>query len=513
MKNNLLLLFEDEIIKKYTNTELDKYLLFIKKRVEDFTRDFDLNLIISYSDDFWFDKIKANFLIENSKLLKFDKSLISLFENYLKNIDNSSESYTLIISASYPLFSIKENIFMLDDAQKNFVDYYYGEHFPEGVIGQVVKNRIFKEITKLTRDSDRYYNNCIFDIILRNITNFDIDLIEGFSDYLPYRTSLSINELANLPTIASLCKTDFDINNPLSFITKTEVLPDWEKIKADILKNPQILYTFPRTYIIELSSDCTFNCIHCARKNSLQRTSKFIDKDNLFSFVEKNKAYLKDSIFLFGGFGEPFSHPQFFEITNFLSKNNRVIIETNGSYLTNDLMDKFISPSNINIVVSLDAITEERYRSLGKKMMFQLLLQTVKQLLEKYPENIYISFVRMTANDFEVEEFYEYFKEYEKNIIFRKFNSYSKSIENMEVADLTPPQRFACFHVRREAFILSDGSFSLCYSDYNKKILDLCISDDFDKILTEYKNQYFVQLKENYPEICKDCNEFYTYFF
>lgn len=532
MKHSLLLIFEDILFEIYDAENLRYYFEYLKNKVYNFNKELNLNFFIAVNPTKT--NIVQNFF-DKATFIHYDKSIKSLFESFnsiVKDLNiNSEENFTLILSSSYPFFSFSKNKFILEDSEKYLVDYYYGENFPEGIVGQVIKNSIIEEVIRLADEKDSYHHNFIFDILLRNISLFDVDLIEGFDYYLPYRISLSLSDYTSLPLINLIYdnnvesvnnkNVDFVLNEKyiqnignLTFFNQDikNIYFEWEQIE-NILRKLENLYTIPKTYIIELSSKCNFNCIHCPNSTGLKREKDFLDKDDLFDFINKNEKYFEDVNFIIGGFGEPFLHKDFIEIVKILSKNNKVFIETNGSFLTSDFFKNFDNIKNIFLIISIDAIKEETYKSLGKKMILSLLLKIATELLENYPDNVYISYLRMTKNDDEVESFYNHFQKFEKNIIFRKYNSYSKRLENLEIADLTPVERFACYHIRREFFILSDGRLALCYSDYNGEKINLTIKDNFELLLNKYKEHYFEHCNKKYNELCSNCNEFYTFFF
>ncbi len=525
MNNNLVLFFEESLFKLYKEKQLKNYFSFLQKKIDSFLKDCDLNVYLAIEQEY-LDLIKDNFSFSN--YIYYSKSVKSFLESYNKRIveENiqSDNSYTLLLSASYPLFSISKNKFIIEDSEKYLTDYYYGENFPEGIVGEVFRNTILEELIKLSNEKDYYHHNLIFDILLRNISMFDIDLIEGLDYYLPYRISLSLSDFSSLPLIALFFKEEKYIKNEnyVELINSISTLDffniyqfkniEWEEIESKISRL-EILYTIPKTYIIELSSKCNFSCIHCPYPKGLKRDSEFINKSSLFNFINKNRIFFNDSVFIVGGFGEPLMHKDFNEIIEFLSENNKVYIETNGSFLSPDFYNQFKNSHNIFLVVSIDAYNEDTYKNLGKKMILPLLNKTIISLLDKYPENVFISYLRIPQNDDEIESFYSYFQKYEKNIIFRKYNSYSKKLDNLEVADLTPVKRFPCYHLRREIFILSDGKIALCYSDYNGQTINLNIDDNIDIIIDTMKNFYKQHCDNQHLNLCNDCNEFYTYFF
>jgi spiro-SPASM protein len=82
------------------------------------------------------------------------------------------------------------------------------------------------------------------------------------------------------------------------------------------------------------------------------------------------------------------------------------------------------------------------------------------------------------------------------------------------VTDLSPLKRFACWHLKRDLHVLIDGSVPVCREDLEGgKILGNILTDDLREIWDRGTPWYLRHLDGDYPELCKGCDEYYTYNF
>lgn len=112
---------------------------------------------------------------------------------------------------------------------------------------------------------------------------------------------------------------------------------------------------------LNVTDYCNKECIYC-----YSNPNRDIDKSNFMSLsdVEKyllhffpNKDALNTTIYLSGG--EPLAHPKIIEILKLVStfKIGRIIIWTNGAYITEELLQK-LSKFNLLIYLSIDSADE-----------------------------------------------------------------------------------------------------------------------------------------------------------
>lgn len=469
-------------------------------------------------------------------------NFFSKLDYFFKNNDYSEE----LLEETYLFINNYEDIFFDYDLNNKIVqesinydiEYYYGEGFPEGVIGQVIKASIIKDIIPLVKKSDKFDKNFIFSILLRNISYFDIDLIEGKFENEIFRYSLKLNKKEDIKLIYDILFLELK-NRTVELVDKIDnlygynlyeynetyqkVLYDnkelilnihYNKINDILLNKPSLIRTYPKTIFIEISSQYYSDLIYLPPQNYIKRKKKFLTLDDIKNIYEKNKFFFEDTVIIIDGFGEQFFNKEIIEIINYLSQENEVIVKTTGAFFFSDFTKKLKNLDNIKIIILLDASNEKIYKLVGHKENFKKIETFAKYFLKNYPDSFFIEFTRMKENDSDIEQFYEKWKEYDSNIIFRKYNNFSGVLLNREVADLTPVERFPCFHIRRDFYILSDGKISICKSDFNGEILHKSVFEDSCyNIFESYKNIYLKHITKEYPQICKGCNEFYTFNF
>ncbi len=155
---------------------------------------------------------------------------------------------------------------------------------------------------------------------------------------------------------------------------------------------------------IEVSTLCNFDCVTCIRNSWRDELSR-MDAATFENILKSLPGLPNLECVHFGGFGEPFSHPELFNMMRAVKDRGlRVEVITNGSLLTGEAVDRLIDMKIDMVFVSLDAPTREEYENIRQGADFDSVLGNVKRLVErrngaksKYPE-LGIEFVAMKSN-------------------------------------------------------------------------------------------------------------------
>lgn len=125
----------------------------------------------------------------------------------------------------------------------------------------------------------------------------------------------------------------------------------------------QNYFKFPIKRVhIELTNICNFDCRFCpkfkmTRKNGYMKpelAKKIIDELSEEDITEKITFHIM---------GEPFLHPEFFDIVEYASKKDiKVGITTNGSYLTEENSKRLIAMGVDQLNISLQTPSPESYK-------------------------------------------------------------------------------------------------------------------------------------------------------
>lgn len=172
----------------------------------------------------------------------------------------------------------------------------------------------------------------------------------------------------------------------------------------------------PRELMIELTTSCNYNCIHCFRNTVLDLDmNKHMDAETFKSLI-KQAHHAKVSKISLSGWGEPLTHPT---ILDFISKLKnykfKIIINTNGYLLSEYAKDLYKLGVDI-IYVSIDSISEETYKSiriggdLSKVTEGLIKIKELKLENTSFKPEIYLQFTLTTLNMKDLINLPEYIK-------------------------------------------------------------------------------------------------------
>lgn len=131
---------------------------------------------------------------------------------------------------------------------------------------------------------------------------------------------------------------------------------------------------------IEPTTSCNLSCSECPSGNkAFSRPTGKIDKEFFFSTIEQLKNHLVYLTLYFQG--EPFLHPDFFEMVKYARKNNiYVATSTNAHFLTEKNAELTVKSGLNRLVISLDGIDNETYKTYRKGGNFNTVLQGIRNL-------------------------------------------------------------------------------------------------------------------------------------
>lgn len=288
------------------------------------------------------------------------------------------------------------------------------------------------------------------------------------------------------------------------------------------LKN---MYNSIAHYTVSLTSKCNARCIYCYEEG-IEHFDMSVETADRFAEVLCASENPVD-ITWFGG--EPLIKTDLIErITNILKSNKKQFqagIISNGSLLTDDIIDKF-SDWNISwIQISIDGMKEEYLRRKcyysNRTDIFDILIENIGKLLN---HGIYVN-VRLNIDAYNAEDCVkvaEYLKEkYPDNSYLDVYPAFlsceNYSSENdcerlkyfEKIYDLYPPERnvltsipkiSACFFQQSDAFVIdTDGSILCCDRDIGKQKTKISTVYDVPTFENFNKPEYLI------PETRKRC--------
>ena len=166
----------------------------------------------------------------------------------------------------------------------------------------------------------------------------------------------------------------------------------WRKLLNSIKLTISYLYStatkqlwvngLPTTTTIEPTTLCNLKCPECPSGNGQLRRRKGNMAMKVYDHsIDQIK---KTTIWLLLYFqGEPFLHPELFQLIEKARRNNLyTILSTNGHFLNTTNCERIIQSGLNRIIISLDGTEEETYSQYRKNGDFQRVTEGIKQLVK-----------------------------------------------------------------------------------------------------------------------------------
>jgi radical SAM protein with 4Fe4S-binding SPASM domain len=231
----------------------------------------------------------------------------------------------------------------------------------------------------------------------------------------------------------------------------------------------------PASLSIEPTTSCNLQCPECpSGLRQFTRKTGFIEMDLYKKII--NDSY-KELIYLMLYFqGEPFLHPDFFNMLSYAkSKNIYTATSTNAHFLDMDNAKMVVDSGLDRIIISIDGITQKSYAKyrVGGKLDKVLegtrnLVKAKKELKSKSPFIIF-QFVVFRSNEHEVEGLQQLAKEIGVDKVqIKSAQFYNLSLEN----DLIPINpKYLRYKKADNQYVYKDNIPNKCWRSWHAPVI------------------------------------------
>ncbi len=161
------------------------------------------------------------------------------------------------------------------------------------------------------------------------------------------------NEYGDLVIPKGILET-LEIKNHQEFMITSE--------SGNLVIKPSI-HSLKKLYV-EVTSDCNLNCVTCIRHHWNEACGQ-MDPLVFKQLVKQVKAIETIESIMFGGFGEPLSHPDILEmIQDFHQLGLKTSVTTNGTLLTENMIQGLIKSGLNELWVSMDGFAPDQFNKI-----------------------------------------------------------------------------------------------------------------------------------------------------
>lgn len=415
--------------------------------------------------------------------------------------------------ADEPWMMADEASLILSEHVKYRAHYSFADGYPAGSTPVVLSPSLPRLLAKLVEESDdTAVADWLFTILQRDINSFDVETLLSPVDFRMLRITFRCDTRANFvlcsrfqailcdEATGSVVPKDRYVRAVESNYGRLRTLPMYMSVEVTTA-HPQKITYLPDVSAGDTRTDGPAN----------MPVGRFRE------LVSGLSSYSPEATVGICTWGEPLLHPDFPALVEAVcdTQGLSLLVETSGiGRPVAEIVELAKRYGNrVRWIVALDAIEEDTYREL-RGDGFPEAKAFAETLIAEVPAYSYVQAVRMKETEAHLETFWRYWKEKTDHIIIQKYDDFCGQLPPRKVTDLSPVQRFPCWHNKRDLYVRIDGTVPRCREDIRSDhALGNLYEQSFEDIWEAGEAVHRDQVAGRYTEICENCDEYYTFNF
>ncbi len=286
--------------------------------------------------------------------------------------------------------------------------------------------------------------------------------------------------------------------------------PNLHKVAESL---PDDDYPFPRYVIVEPTNTCNLRCEMCP--SSKQTRARGVMELDLFKkIVDEITEKSPQTVIWPAVMGEALVvQERFLQMLEYArEKKARIAWNTNGVLLNSDVIDRLGRFEIEEIIVGLDAVTQETYAKIRTGGDFARVVQNVKTMLGKRwsKTRITVQFITQENNETEEDAFVRYWIDRGAVVKVRQRLGWGKGVGANNLRIPQELRTMPCPWLIRTMSVHWDGTTVQCDADWNAEhpvgnLRDMSIEDAWQNKLRERRLRH---RKMDFKfEPCSSCND------
>jgi MoaA/NifB/PqqE/SkfB family radical SAM enzyme len=280
---------------------------------------------------------------------------------------------------------------------------------------------------------------------------------------------------------------------------------------------------FPERLHIQTISYCNAKCLFCAYRRVAGRVSHGIMEDAVYQKIIDEAAQYGPKRIALLLMNEPLLDKKLPERIAYAKKKlgdaTEITITSNGSLLTQKIIDRLIDAGLDRIKISIQGLTKETYEEimgLSYQRTFEgidRLIETMQQRKVRKPRLV-LSMVSVGQNEDEIRKYKRYWRKRGVKATTVAYENKGGNIEdNIELHPCGLEQRKQCYRFNRCAYIIYNGDAILCCSDWTRSVV---LGNVREKSIKElFHSEQLNEIRKNFragaygalPPVCQNCKK------
>jgi len=450
----------------------------------------------------------------NSKINTLALPAVHTSENQLtairKIFGDEKINHVAIFQGTYPLLDLALTAKLFAIHTEYRADITYGENLPSGIAPYFVSRDLLESLSIMEAKDSDLDGVSIRAFVEKNINQFHAEVHYEEPDLRLFRLDFSLNSKRSILKAENFLAKLKNKNEP------------YAELKKIIDSEPAVLHTFPSYIEIEFNSQAEHVSFFSPLKY-IEQPKHHLSKENFSQIKEYIATGLGDITVCASGLGEPLEHPDAVSYLSRLLEDEHiryVFVETNGIYLERmQELAKHPHVKKLRVIVllnSLDKFSEYSGAPIEKLAKIKVNIKALASSL--LPEQVFLQSYKVEENEAEVDVLYALAEELGASFLFQKYNRYAGLMPERRVSNMTPLERYSCWHLRRDLFIRANGDVAFCKQtvDQSKNSARGNLAkDSLAEIWKAQRADFVANYQSTYPSHlpCANCDEYFTFNF
>jgi spiro-SPASM protein len=403
-----------------------------------------------------------------------------------------------------PFLSIDLTARLLHRHRDYRAEYTFADGYPKGLAPEIVSGRAVSHLRQLA-GPERVDREGVFPIVQKDINRLDVETELSPEDQRLLRLSLSVDTRANL----LLCER-------LS-VSAPDAIDEWPAHVRSQRRAHRTLPRFVSVQVLEQEVQRLSYSPYPGLRDDILAPGQIMGAEHFSSLVTQLESFAPEAVVHVSLWGELALHPAATTLIRrvLASDSLTLLVETAGVGWSDDARETLLGTDDerLLVIIGLDSNERDIYEAV-RGNGFEEAQRFATEAVERLPGSAYVQAVRSEQTESALDRFYREWKERTDHVIIQKYDYFCGVLPQRKVGDISPLDRFPCWHLQRDLYVLVDGTVPLCREDLKREhALGNAFSDGVAAAWSAGERRYAEHVGGTYGDICGVCDEYYTFTF
>lgn len=383
-------------------------------------------------------------------------------------------------------------------------EYTFADGYPVGLSPEIVSGRAVAHLDSLASVTsiDR---RGLFPIVAKDINRLDVETELSEVDQRLMRLHLSVDTAANLLLCENLASG------------APAAIDEWAVHAQAHREQHRTLPRFVSIQVIEQEVQRLAYSPYPAMREDALAPGRTMDLEQFTGLVEQIDAFSPEAVVHLSLWGEIALHPDALSLARAVLRRPRLrlLLETSGVGWQPVQADELLALDNrrFTLIVGLDSNDPALYETV-RGGGYNEAQHFARAAVDRLGDRAYVQAVRSDLTEPALDAFYREWHEVTPNVIVQKHDDFCGKLAGRKIGDISPLDRFPCWHLERDLYVLVDGSVPLCREDLDVSHAQGNVFTDGISSAWEAGMPRFAEhVRGEWRDLCEQCDEYYTFNF